>query len=82
MLQTFRGLRSKTLALLDEIGDEGLDRPIEKPPPGLEAGFATVGKALMTIAMHQCFHDGQASVARRASGKQPVFIPSKEFSEF
>jgi len=82
VLQTYRRLREKTVAFLDEIGDQGLDQPTKMPPPGLEAPFATVGKAVMTIAMHQTFHNGEAAVARRASGQQPIFIPSKELREF
>ena len=81
VLRKYRELRAKTLAYLDEIGDEDLDRPVKNPPPGLEAPFATVGKALLTIALHQAFHNGQSSVARRESGKQPVFVPTKEFRE-
>lgn len=82
VLQTYRRLRAKTVAFLDEIGDQGLDQPTKIPPPGLEAAFATVGKAVMTIAMHQTFHNGEAAVVRRASGQQPIFIPSKELREF
>ena len=82
VLHTYRGLRAKTVAFLNEIGDQGLDHPTKLPPPGLEAAFATVGKAVLTIAMHQAFHNGEAAVARRASGQQPVFIPSKELREF
>jgi hypothetical protein len=82
VLQTYRGLRAKTLAFLDEIGDDGLDAPTTVAPPGLEAPFATVGNAVITIAMHQTFHNGEAAVARRASGQQPVFVPSKELRAF
>ncbi|HET8998133.1 MAG TPA: DinB family protein [bacterium] len=82
VLQTYRRLRSKTLAFLDEIGDEGLDQPTKVAPPGLEAAFATVGKAVMSIAMHQIFHNGEAAAARRASGQQPIFVPSKELRAF
>jgi uncharacterized damage-inducible protein DinB len=81
-LETYRRLRAKTLAFLDEIGDQGLDEPTKVAPPSLEAPFATVGKAVMTVAMHQMFHTGEAAVARRASGHRPVFIPSKELREF
>ena len=81
VLRKYRELRAKTLAYLDEIGDEDLDCPVKNPPPGLEAPFATVGKALLTIALHQAFHNGQSSVARRESGKQPVFVPTREFRE-
>jgi hypothetical protein len=59
-----------------------LDRPTKLAPPGLEAPFATVGQALMTIAMHQTFHNGEAAVARRASGQRPLFVPSKELRDF
>jgi hypothetical protein len=34
------------------------------------------------IACHQCFHTGEAAVARRASGMQPAFVPSQELREF
>ncbi len=82
VLQTYRRLRAKTLAFLDEIGDQGLDRPTKIAPPGLEAAVATVGQAVMALAMHQSFHNGEAAVARRASGQRPVFVPSKELREF
>lgn len=82
VLETYRRLRARTLALLDEWGDEGLDRPTKLPPPGLESAFATVGHAILTIGLHQVFHNGQASVTRRSSGKSPVFVPSKELREF
>jgi hypothetical protein len=82
VLQTFRQLRAKTLGFLDEIGEDGLDQPTKTQPPGLEAPFSTVGKAIMTIAMHNAFHNGEAAVARRASGKPPVFIPTQQLREF
>jgi uncharacterized damage-inducible protein DinB len=82
VVETFRRLRAKTVAYLDEIGDAGLDRPSKSPPPGFEAPFATIGQAVMTIAMHQISHNGQASVARRAAGKEPVFVPPKQLREF
>jgi hypothetical protein len=82
VLAKYRELRKKTLAYLDELGEAGLDRPIDRPPPGLEKAFTTVGVGLMTIAMHQAFHMGEAATARRAAGKAPVFQPSKEFREF
>ncbi len=82
VLQAYRSLRAKTLAFLDEIGDQGLDQPTKIAPPDWEAAFATVGQAVMTVAMHQTFHNGEAAVARRASGQRPVFVPSKELREF
>jgi hypothetical protein len=83
VLGTYRSLRAKTLAFLDEIGDEGLDRPpAVQPPPPLGSAFETVGMGLMTIAGHQCFHTGEAAVARRASGKSPAFVPTPELIAF
>jgi hypothetical protein len=83
VLQTFRHLREQTLTFLNEIGEEGLDRPTKfPPPPGLGAAFGTVGSAILVIACHQCFHAGAAAVVRRASGKQPAFVPSQELREF
>jgi hypothetical protein len=83
VLQTFRRLREGTFAFLDEIGEDGLDRPTKlPPPPGLGAAFETVGSAIMVIACHQCFHMGEVAVARRASGKSPAFVPSQELRAF
>ena len=83
VLQTYRRLREQTLSFLDEIGEDGLDRPAKvPPPPPLSAAFQTVGSAILTIACHQCFHTGEAAVARRASGKQPAFVPSEELRAF
>jgi hypothetical protein len=78
VLRTYRELRAKNLQLLDEIGEAGLDRPSKAPPPGLEHAFRTIGQAFLTIALHQTFHGGQASAARRASGRKPFFVPSDE----
>jgi hypothetical protein len=78
VLRTYRELRARNLQLLDEIGEAGLDRPTKAPPPGLEQAFPTIGQAFLTIALHQTFHGGQASAARRASGRKPFFVPSEE----
>lgn len=82
VLQTYRTLRSRTLSLLESMSDDDLDRPTPSPPPGLEQWFATVGQTLLTIASHQAFHCGQASVALRAAGNQPAFVPSEAQRNF
>jgi hypothetical protein len=82
VLQTYRRLREGTLAFLDEIGEDGLDRPTKLPIPGFGAAFETVGPAIMVIACHQIGHIGGATVARRASGKQPAFVPTEELRAF
>ena len=75
VLKAYQDARAKNLKLLDEIGDAGLDRPTKSPPKGLEEPLATVGKAFMTIAMHQMNHRGQLADARRALGRKPIFTP-------
>jgi hypothetical protein len=82
VLKAFRELRSKTLAYLDTLDEAALDKPIDRPPPGLEKPFATVGRGLLTIALHQTFHLGEAAVARRASGLKPRFQPTQAFRDF
>jgi len=82
VLQTYRRLRGETLAFLDEVGEDGLDRPTKRPIPSFGPAFETVGPAIMVIACHQCGHLGAATVARRASGKKPAFVPSDEQRAF
>jgi hypothetical protein len=82
VLQAYHRLREQTYAFLDEVGEDGLDRPTKCPIPGFGPAFETVGPALMVIACHQCGHLGGATVARRASGKQPKFVPSEEQRAF
>ena len=81
VMQTFRRLRAGTLAFLDEVGEEGLDRPTKHQPPGF-SGFETVGSAMMIVGCHACGHFGGVTVVRRASGRQPVFVPTKELQAF
>jgi DinB superfamily len=81
VMQTFRRLRAGTLAFLEEVGEEGLDRPTKYQPPGF-SGFETVGSAIMIVACHACGHFGGLTVVRRASGRQPVFVPTKELQAF
>ena len=77
VLQTFRDLRAKTHAFLNEHGDAGLDRPTQSQPPGF-AGFETAGAAIQIIAGHAIGHMGALTVLRAAAGKQRLFVPSKE----
>jgi len=81
VLQTFRDLRGQTHAFLDEVAEEGLDRPTKCQPPGFK-GFETVGAAIMIIAGHAIGHMGGLTVVRAASGKERLFVPSKELLEF
>lgn len=66
---TFRDLRSKTLAHLQSLTEEGLDGATRFQPPGLESHFDTQGKALLTLAMHQMLHATHFTDAARAAGR-------------
>lgn len=81
VLAKFKDLRAQTHAFLDEVGDAGLDRPTKCQPPGF-SGMETAGKAIMVIAGHAIGHMGGLTVVRAASGKQRLFVPSKELREF
>lgn len=72
VLGTYRDLRAKNLARLDEIGEEGLDRAPAAVPPGFEEEMRTVGQTFLVIALHQMIHHGQIADARRAAGRPPL----------
>ena len=81
VLGKFKELRKQTHAFLDEVGEEGLDRPTKCQPPGF-SGFETVGAAIMIIAGHAIGRMGGLTVVRAAAGKQRLFVPSKELVAF
>jgi uncharacterized damage-inducible protein DinB len=62
-------LRQANLAFLDSLSDAELDTPTRKQPQGLEEFFATYGKALLTIALHQMTHRGQLTDTFRTAGR-------------
>lgn len=72
VLGTFRDLRAKNLELLDEIGDEGLDRVPKAVPPGFEDAMRTFGHTFLLVALHQMVHYGQIADARRVAGREPL----------
>jgi len=81
VLATFAHLRAKTLEYLDSLDDAALDKPVALSAPGLDI-LDTVGNTILIHAVHQCLHAGEASVARRASGRPPFFTPSEELRAF
>jgi uncharacterized damage-inducible protein DinB len=62
-------LRNRNLQLLESMTEADLDRPTTSQPKGLEEHFATFGKALLTVALHQMAHRGQITDAFRAAGR-------------
>lgn len=83
VLRTFKELRAQTHALLDKVGEAGLDQPTKIKPPGFGgAGFETVGGAIVIIAGHACGHLGALNVIRAAAGKPRLFVPSEALRAF
>ncbi len=62
-------LRKRTLELLDSFSEADLDTRVANPPPGLEEHFATYGKALLTLALHQMLHRSHLTDAVRNAGR-------------
>jgi len=65
-------VREETLAMLSGLTDEDLDRASAKCPPGREAMFGTLGKALTMAVMHPLMHRGQIADARQALARKPL----------
>jgi uncharacterized damage-inducible protein DinB len=67
---TFRALRRENLERLEAMTEADLERATPWQPKGLETHFETVGKALLTVALHQTMHRGQVTDAIRAADRQ------------
>ncbi len=65
-------IRANTLAILAGLSEDDLDKPTAQCPPGREAMFGTLGKALTMVAMHPLNHRGQVADARRMLGRKPL----------
>lgn len=72
LVNKFNDIRQETLAILDRIGDGGLDRPPSVIPPGFEEAMRTIGQTFMLITLHQMVHYGQIADCRRAAGLKPL----------
>jgi hypothetical protein len=72
VLRTYRELRARNLELLDEIGEEGLDRVPKHVPAGFEDSMKTAGHTFLLITLHNMVHYGQVAVARHAAGLKPL----------
>jgi uncharacterized damage-inducible protein DinB len=69
-------LRNRNMQLLESMSEADLDRPTASQPKGLEEHFATFGKALLTVALHQMAHRGQITDAFRAAGRAMPVLAS------
>jgi hypothetical protein len=81
VLGAFTKLRAKTLEYLESADEAELGKPVKNPAPNFPV-FDTVGNTLLTIAVHQCGHAGEAFVVRKAAAKKPFFTPTPELRAF
>jgi hypothetical protein len=58
--------------MLDEIGEEGLDRVPRQVPAGFENLMKTFGQTLLLLALHNMVHYGQITDVRRVAGLKPL----------
>lgn len=68
VLSVYRDSRSRNLALLESIGEAGLDRVPKNVPSGFEDVMTSIGSTLQLIALHNMQHCGQLADLRRAVG--------------
>lgn len=67
-------MRVATLALLNTLTEEDLDRRSAQAPPGFEETFGTWRDALQYAADHWYMHRGQLADARRAAGLGRIWV--------
>jgi len=71
-------VRRKNLQLLDSLSEIDLDKRTPWQPKGVEEHFATYGKALLTLALHQMAHRGQITDAIRSAGRSVSILVGAE----
>ncbi len=69
-LQLMDEQRAGTLALLDRLSDEELEKPA---PQSLQAFGPTVGAVIAGQSAHWMMHAGQWVIVRRQLNKEPLF---------
>ena len=74
----YRQLRQMNLQFLDSLSDADLDRTTSWQPKGVEEHFATYGKALLTLALHQMAHRGHITDAIRSAGRAVPVVGSQK----
>jgi hypothetical protein len=68
VLAKCREVREATIALLDSLSEDDLDKMSAKVPEGFEDTFGTYRLCLQYVADHWYMHRGQLADARRAAG--------------
>lgn len=67
-LELAKNVRARTLALLEQLSADDLDKPISGLPPFI----STVGAALVFLSIHWASHAGQWVITRRSLGRPPL----------
>ncbi len=70
LMQAFEQQRNGTLAALEKLSDEDLDKPTPEPMQGYAPNWGT---AFVMQDSHWLMHAGQWAVIRRQLGRSPMF---------
>ena len=71
LMGKFEEIRAATLAHLETLSEDDLDKPSHAPEE-FGAFFGTVGACFAAMTTHLSFHGGQVADARRAAGRPPL----------
>jgi hypothetical protein len=74
VLARCREVRESTLALIDSLSEDDLDRKSANAPAGWEETFGTYRLCLQYVADHWYMHRGQLADARRAAGVERMWV--------
>ena len=74
VLQKCRAMRESTLALVDSLSENDLDRKSANAPGGFEDTFDTYRLCLQYVADHWYMHRGHLADARRAAGVGRIWV--------
>jgi len=74
VLRACRAIRAATLALLDTLNEEDLDRASANAPEGADELFSTWRRCLQYTADHWFMHRGQLADARSAAGPDRMWF--------
>ncbi|MBC8366189.1 DinB family protein [bacterium] len=69
-----REMRQGTIALIDSMSEEDLDKPSSEVPKGWDKTFGTYRHCLQYLADHWYMHRGQLADARRAAGLDRMWV--------
>lgn len=74
VLAQCRDVRQATIALLESLSEEDLDKGSAEVPNGWEDTFGTYRLCLQFVADHWYMHRGQLADARRAAGVHRMWV--------